>query len=223
MNVGHFALEILKVISHLHGATAYGTIIGILLICGLGIPIPEDVTLLCAGLLASADSITLPGALAAGLTGVIAGDAFLFLMGRRYGKRVFGLPGLRNVFTAERVAAAEARIRQNGPFICFVARFLPGLRSPVFAMAGALGVKRRVFFMLDGTAAMISVPIWVYLGFLFGSNLDEAVQRAEHIQKYIFGGLGVLIILYVGFRLWRRRRREKMRKEVLQPIELPKI
>ena len=90
-------------------------------------------------------------------------------------------------------------------------------------MAGALGVKRRVFFMLDGTAVMISVPIWVYLGFLFGSNLDEAVQRAEHIQKYIFGGLGVLIILYVGFRLWRRRRREKMRKVVLQPIELPKI
>lgn len=206
MNPGRLAAEIFTAVSHLQGAAAYGTIVGILIICGLGIPIPEDITLLSAGLLAAAGRITLLGALVAGFLGVLAGDAFLFFMGRKFGKKVFGLPGFRRIFTAERVAAAEARIRRNGPFICFVARFLPGLRSPVFAMAGALGVKRRVFFMLDGFAALISVPVWVYLGFWFGSNLDEALKRAEHIQAYIFSGIVLLVVGYLLFRRWRKKR-----------------
>ena len=207
MNPGRIALQIFHLVANLQGVPAYCTIVGILVICGLGVPIPEDLTLLCAGLLASAESITVPGALVAGFVGVMIGDAFLFFMGRRYGKKVFGLPGLRRIFTPERVIAAEQRIRSNGPFICFIARFLPGLRSPVFAMAGALGVKRSVFFMLDGVAALISVPVWVFLGYWFGSNMDEAVKKAEHIQGYILSGLAVLIVVYFSFKSWRRRGR----------------
>jgi membrane protein DedA with SNARE-associated domain len=193
-------------LSVLSGPLAYATIVGILFICGLGVPIPEDLTLLAAGLLAANQSISLPGALIAGFVGVMLGDALLFFMGRKFGKRVFALPGLRAFFTEQRVARAEAKIRHNGPFICFIARFLPGLRSPIFAMSGALGVKPMTFFLLDGFAALISVPVWVYLGFWFGNNLDEALARAKHIQVYLFSGLALLVVGYIGYRFWRLRR-----------------
>jgi membrane protein DedA with SNARE-associated domain len=222
MNPGRIALAISHAISHLQGFAAYGTIVGILLICGLGVPIPEDITLLCAGLLAWNESITLPGALISGFIGVVFGDAFLFFMGRRYGKKVFQLPGLRRILTAERVAAAERRIRQNGPFICFIARFLPGLRSPVFAMAGALGVKRRVFFLLDGFAALLSVPLWVYFGYWFGSNLEEAIKKVEHVQKYVLSGLSGLIVMYLIVRILQRRRRER-RAQAASATQLPQL
>lgn len=197
-------------LSVLSGPLAYATIVGILFICGLGVPIPEDLTLLAAGLLAANQSISLTGALIAGFVGVMLGDALLFFMGRRFGKRVFALPGLRSFFTEQRIAKAEAKIRHNGPFICFIARFLPGLRSPIFAMSGALGVKPMTFFMLDGFAALISVPVWVYLGYWFGNNLDEALAKAKHIQVYLFTGLGVLIVSYVAYRFWKIRREKAL-------------
>lgn len=205
MDPSEHLLALFEAVSGLSGLAAYCTIVGILLICSFGVPIPEDITLLTAGLLASAHRISLPGALIAGFGGVLVGDSILFFLGRRYGKRVFALPGLRRLFTPDRVLAAETRIRKNGPFICFIARFLPGLRSPIFAMSGALGVKRSTFLMLDGLAALLSVPLWVYLGHWFGSNFEEAVERAKHVQVYIFTGVGMLIVGYVGFKLWRRR------------------
>jgi membrane protein DedA with SNARE-associated domain len=80
------------------------------------------------------------------------------------------------------------------------------LRSPVFAMAGALGVKPITFFSLDGFAAAISVPVWVYLGYWFGNNIEEAYKRAEHIQMFIFGGLIIVASIYITWRLWKRKK-----------------
>jgi membrane protein DedA with SNARE-associated domain len=202
------ATEIFTYITHLSGAPAYGTIVGVLLICGLGVPIPEDITLLAAGLLASAGSITLPGAFLAGLGGVLGGDAFLFFLGRRFGKKVFQLPGLRKVFIPERLIAAEERIRRFGPLICFIARFLPGLRAAVFAMSGALGVKPYVFFSLDGLAALLSVPLWIMLGYWFGENFDEAIRRAKHLEGLILAVLILGISFLITWKLWQRRRNQ---------------
>lgn len=206
MDPTRFITTLFESLSGLSGPLAYATIVGILFICGLGVPIPEDITLLAAGLLAAHGSISLNGALIAGFLGVLLGDALLFFMGRKFGKKVFALPGLRNLFTDVRIAAAEARIRRNGPFICFIARFLPGLRSPIFAMSGALGVRPITFFLLDGFAALISVPVWVVLGYWFGNNLDDALARVKHVQFYLFSGLAILIVGYIAYRFLKKRR-----------------
>jgi membrane protein DedA with SNARE-associated domain len=223
MNPQQIANGILSFLSQLSGPAAYTTIVGILLICGFGVPIPEDITLLSAGLLASGGAISLPGAFLAGFAGVIVGDATLFFLGRRYGKKVFNLPGLRKIMTPDRIAAAEERIRRNGPFICFIARFLPGLRTPIFAMAGALGVKPHVFLGLDGLAALISVPVWIYLGYWFGSNLEEALKKAEHIQMFILAGLVIGVSFYLTWGLWRRRRRRAAAAALESVVTTPSV
>jgi membrane protein DedA with SNARE-associated domain len=209
MDSSHLASEFFDAVSRLPSPVVYCTIVGILLACGLGLPIPEDITLLTAGLLASAERISLPGAMIAGFAGVLIGDTFLFFLGRRYGKSVFRLPGFRKIFTPDRISAAEARIRKNGPFICFIARFLPGFRSAIFAMSGALGVRFTTFLALDGLAALLSVPLWVYVGYWFGENFEDALgaalQTSERLQVYIFSGIGVLIVSYVAYKLWRRK------------------
>jgi membrane protein DedA with SNARE-associated domain len=206
MNPQMIATEIFAYISQLSGPAAYATIVSILLICGFGVPIPEDVTLLAAGLLAYEGRISLIGALIACFSGVIFGDACLFFLGRKFGKRIFKLPGLRRVFSPEHIASAEEKIRKNGPLICFAARFFPGLRAPIFAMAGTMGVRPIIFFALDGFAALISVPIWVNLGYWFGSNIGEALHKAKHIQGYIFSGLVTAAIAYAVWLYWKRRK-----------------
>ena len=194
-------------ISQLEGFPAYSAIVGLLLICGLGVPLPEDITLIAAGMLASLGSITMPGAMLAGFLGVLAGDAFLYTVGRVYGRKAFQLPIIRSILTPRRVALAERKMLRNSHFICFTARFLPGLRSPIFLLSGIMGVRPLVFYGLDGFAAAISVPLWVYVGFWLGENLDEALHVAEKIQLSLAGGILVAIVSYIGWRRWRKNRR----------------
>jgi membrane protein DedA with SNARE-associated domain len=211
MDLSQLASDFLEVVSRLPSPVVYCTIVGILLICGLGVPVPEDITLLVAGLLAASGKISLTGGMIAGFVGVLSGDMILFLLGRKLGKRVFSLPGLRRIFTPPRIEAAERRIRANGPFICFIARFLPGLRSAIFATSGALGVRLSTFLLLDGLAALLSVPLWVYVGYWFGTNFEDALggalAKAETLQIYLFSGLGIVILGYVAYKLWCRRRK----------------
>jgi len=194
-------------LSQLDGATAYSAIVGLLLICGLGVPLPEDITLIAAGILASLGSITLWGAMLAGFLGVLAGDAFLYTVGRVYGRKAFQLPLLRSIMTPKRVALAERKIIRNSHFICFTARFLPGLRSPIFLMSGIMGVRPLVFYGLDGFAALISVPLWVYIGYWVGENLDEAMKIAERVQLSLGAAVLLLVAGYIGMRRWRKNRR----------------
>lgn len=194
-------------LSQLDGATAYSAIVGLLLICGLGVPLPEDITLLAAGVLASVGSITLWGGMIAGFFGVMMGDAFLYSVGRIYGRKAFQLPVIRTIMTPSRVAKAERKIIRNSHFICFVARFLPGLRSPIFLMSGIMGVRPVVFYGLDGLAALISVPFWVYIGYLVGENIDDALRMAERAQLSVGAVVLVLVAAYFGWRRWRKNRR----------------
>lgn len=196
-----FAHSLIDILSNLDGFTAYGAIVGLLLVCGLGVPLPEDITLISAGILAAVGSVTLPGAIAAGFFGVIVGDAFMFTLGRVYGRRAFKLPLIRNIMTPKRIGLAERKVIRNSKFICFTARFLPGLRSPIFLTSGILGVRPVTFFLLDGFAAMISVPLWILAGRWFGENLEDALKFAERAQLLVL----VVILTLIGTYVWYRR------------------
>ena len=202
----NFSYELITFLSGFSGLTAYAAILFVLLICGLGVPIPEDITLVAAGILAALGKISLTGAMIAGFVGVLIGDAFLFFIGRRYGYRVFTLPVFKTIFTEKRILMARKKIISNSRFICFTARFLPGLRAPIYLTAGIMGVRPIVFLTLDGLAALISVPVWVYLGWHFGNNLDEALAYAMSAQKYIILTIASLVAIYVAWKFYQRRK-----------------
>jgi len=198
-----FSLSLIAFLTSFSSWEAYAVILGVLLACGFGLPLPEDITLVSAGVLSALGTISLPGALLVGFTGVLAGDSILFFLGRKFGHKVFKLPGFKRVFTEHRIRLAEQKVVTNSKFICFTARFLPGLRAPVFLTAGLLGVRPLVFFVLDGMAALISVPTWIVVGWYFGHNIHSALAAVKEVEGYILAGLVVLIVGYV---IWKRHR-----------------
>jgi membrane protein DedA with SNARE-associated domain len=195
MEASALASYLIEFLQGFDGFTAYTVILGLLLICGLGVPIPEDITLIGAGILAALGAISLPGALVAGLFGVLIGDAILFTLGRKYGRRAFELPGFRRIFTPHRVALAEKKIINNSQFICFTARFLPGLRAPIYLTAGVMGVKPSTFYLLDGIAALLSVHV----------DIDTGLEYAKKAQGVIVLAVIVLIVGYIVYRRYRRK------------------
>lgn len=190
----------------LQGIHAYIVILAILFACGIGVPIPEDITLIAAGVLASQGSISLVGGIIAGFVGVLVGDVILFFIGRKFGRKAFQWPGFRRVFTPERILTSEQKIRENAFAICFWARFAPGLRAPTYLTAGVMGVRFRTFFFADSLAAVWSAPMWVYVGYFFGTNLDDAVKFARRFNVALI----VVLVIAVAFFLYRRRRRKTL-------------
>lgn len=197
--------QILERLSNVSGFEAYLIILGVLFVCGMGVPIPEDITLITAGILAGQGKISFTGALIAGLIGVMIGDTILFLVGQRFGRRVFKWPMFRRFFTEERIAKAELQIKEHAKKICFTARFMPGLRAAVFLTAGIMKVPFRTFFFQDGFAALISVPIWIYLGFWFAENIDHALKIAKDINAVI---IALLVAGVIGFFYFQKKKKK---------------
>src|SRR5690606_27885433 len=104
------AYTLLAFFTGLAGWQAYVIIILVLLACGFGLPIPEDITLIAAGILAGTGKISVMGAYLVGFFGVLAGDTILFSIGKKYGRRAFTWPVFRKIFTPKVIAKAEKRI-----------------------------------------------------------------------------------------------------------------
>ena len=117
-----------------------------------------------------------------------------------------GLPDMRADFGFGQVCATLANVhRREGQDAYQADDFMPGLRTPLFFATGSYHVPFWKFFMLDGIAALISVPLWVYVGFLFGENLEELEQVMRNAQVGIYAGLGLIIVLFAGAYVLKKR------------------
>lgn len=166
-----------------YGITPYFLIFGILLLCGLGLPIPEDITLFAAGVMAYYGVSDLYWMIAVSMLGVILGDSIVFFLGAKYGRRLTKKWFFHKLLPDERLEAVRVKFKERGEKLLFAARFMPGLRAPIFFSAGVLHVPYRRFILYDGTAALISVPLIVGAVYKFGDQLESVIrfiQRLEH-------------------------------------------
>ena len=188
-----------------YGTHSYIVILGVLLACGFGLPLPEDITLVAAGILAARDIIDFNTTVALCMFGVLLGDGIIFGLGSRYGTKLRTTKFFSLILPERRDAAVKAIFEKYGDKVIFMARFMPGLRTPLFFAAGSYHISVWKFLALDGLAAVLSVPLWVYVGFLFGANLEELEKVVRKAQFGIYAGLAVLVLLFVGAYLVKKR------------------
>lgn len=187
------------------GLFIYATAFFILLACGFGFPMPEDVVLLTLGVLSYSGEVELGTSIAVAMLGVLIGDSTIFFIGRYYGEKVLRIPGFRRVFTPARVDRVRAAFRRGGNIYLFFARFTPGLRSVTFWTAGLVGVPFRTFFLMDGTAALISVPLFTYLGYWMGEAFDQYLDQVRDFAFWLGLAGFVVIALYTWSHIRRQR------------------
>lgn len=181
----------------------YAAVFLLLLGAGVGLPFPEEVTQLTAGFLAHQGTLAVVPALLTTWTGILAGDFLLFRLGRRHGVRVLSSRCVQRIFTPERRRFVERHFRDHEFLTIAAARHASGLRLPVFATAGAMGVRTSTFLLADGLSALVSVPIVFSLGYLFSSQL-QAVRHRLHEAELV--GLALLLAFGLAWSVVRRRR-----------------
>ena len=178
----------------------YWAVLFVLIICGFGVPIPEDITLVSGGVIAGLypESVNSHLMLLVSMIGVLVGDSCMYWLGRIYGTRILRFRPMRKIVTLKRLKMVRDKFAQYGNRVLFVARFLPGLRAPIYMVPG---ITRRVsytrFVLIDFCAAIISVPIWVYLGEFGAKNLHwlhEQIQKGQMVIYVLIGLLGLFLV-----------------------------
>ncbi|WP_257449915.1 DedA family protein [Archangium lipolyticum] len=193
-----------NLLGNTHGFLAYAAVFGVLVACGLGVPLPEDISLILGGFLAHKGAASLSMMMLIGFAGILVGDSLIFLAGRRLGSQVGRSPSgfFARVVTPEKRARVEGMFALHGQKIVMIARFLPGVRAVTYFTAGSAGMSYWRFIFWDGLAALLSAPFFVWLGFHFGDKLDYGIELLKDGQLVVFGGLAVVGLVFF---LWRKR------------------
>jgi membrane protein DedA with SNARE-associated domain len=183
----------------------YAKLAGLLLLCGLGLPIPEDISLIAGGYLAHLGTVDLHRIFLVCFLAVLGGDSLAFGLGRGFGTKLLASRFTHRYFTPRRQRRVRAYFRTYGSKVVFVARFLPGLRFSIFLSAGMLHVRPHVFLVYDAMAALLSVPFLVYSAWFFGDQIDSVIKWTRRSEYGILALVGV-VALYLAIKLYRKRK-----------------
>jgi membrane protein DedA with SNARE-associated domain len=175
-----------------------------LLLCGLGLPVPEDIVLVAAGALGEVDGRSWIEVSALMYAGVMTGDSTIFLAGRFFGGKLRAARWFQRYFSEKKQAKVENLFDRYHSWVLFIGRFLPGLRAPIFFTAGSTRVKFLKFFLFDGLAALVSVPFFVWLGHWLWAKfsddiaaLDRALSRTHNYSMMVAAVIALLALLFI--------------------------
>ncbi|MBF0359830.1 MAG: DedA family protein [Oligoflexia bacterium] len=207
MDINKFNQNVTFLLS-LNPISVYFVLFGILILCGFGLPVPEDIILITGGYLAYEDLLNEHVMCVLGLAGVLIGDSTMFLLGRRFGPLVLENKYISKIITKDKISKAQKYLSKYGNKIFFIARFLPGLRSPIFFTGGTLKIPFYVFFMYDSFAALISVPVWVYAAFYGGEYIYKVITWGRDAQMLVL----FIIICFVSYKVYTIYKKQKKKK-----------
>jgi len=172
---------------------------------GIGLPLPEDVTLLTAGVLAHQHVFRLRDVIVIGFVAVVCADWMIYLAGRRYGRGIVTLPVLARLFAAARLDAVQGAIERHGTRAVFAARFVLGFRMATFLAAGTFRLPAHRFALAEAAGTAIFVPAMATLGFLFSDQAERLLRDVGRVEHWlILVGL-LALALYLALRAWMGR------------------
>jgi membrane protein DedA with SNARE-associated domain len=173
----------------------------------LGIPLPGEIALVSAALLASRHTLDINpvGVGAAATIGAIVGDTIGYSIGHRYGMSLFERLGRRfpKHFGPGHVALAKQFFTRWGMWAVFFGRFIALLRIFAGPLAGALKMPYSHFLAANASGGLIwaggTTAVVYYLG----------LAAEKWLSRFSWVGLLAAIVIGVIFTLVMRERTSK--------------
>ena len=167
--------------------------------------LPGDSLLFAAGILVAAHALVLPLWLVvlAAATAAVVGDQVGYLVGRRFGPRLF-TPS-RRLLNVRHARRAEAFFARFGPSAVVLARFVPVVRGFTPAVAGLARMPRRRFTAFNVLGGLG----WVTLMIVGGYYTGGIALVAHHVELVALGMAVVGALPAVA--VWLRRKSRSLR------------
>jgi len=192
----------------------YGFLLMLMTASSFGLPVPEEFTLVTVGFLAytaqnqvplSPDAINMYTLATVSFLAVLASDILVYSIGRFNGEKLKKTKFFKKKIKQERYDKINSLFQKYSGFAIFGFRFMPGVRFPGHLTCGMSGVPFRKFLLIDGLAALVSVPTQVLLVAIYGKIILSTIDK----YKYIV--MGTMFALFVGFILFKMYQYKKNR------------
>lgn len=176
----------------------YVAMFGILFVSAMGVPIPEEPLLIASGLSVGWGNSQYHLAVLACLAGILAGDMWVYFLGRRGGRWFLGTRLGSWVFSEKRQHRIERLYEKHGAKTVFLGRFIPAVRFGVFFFAGRHRMPIRKFLGLNALGAMVYAPLWIWLSALAGERFSRSPAAQKTAEAWVQQGSMILIGLVVA-------------------------
>ena len=173
----------------------------------LGVPIPEEMPIVAAGILSHEGLarwwLALPCAswACSPATWCSTGP------GRRWGARVLDWRVVSWVLTPPRAERLTAAYREHAMKTVAMARHVAGLRAAAFLTAGIARVPFWKFILADAGGALVSVPLAFGLAYFFTDQIGAVLADVHRVERWL--ALAALVGLAAGLVVyavrWNRR------------------
>ena len=184
-----------QIVAHL----GYVGIALILILGGLGLPIPEEAPVILAAVLSRNGKLLAPLAVATCLLGVLAGDFVVYFLGYFYGEKVLSLPLTRRLLTRAREAQIKGYFHRHGFKILVLGRFAAGFRTAAYLTAGILKLPPLKLLLIDLLAASLSTFLMFGLGFIFAHQIQSGIRE---MQQWFTLALGAGLAIWLSYRFY---------------------
>lgn len=172
----------------------------------LGLPVPVGPVALVVGARVALAGTGLLPPVAAIVAATLIGNAVWFAAGRWYGAGVLRLL-CRFSLTADTCASRTAgAFGRWGWSVIVVGRFIPGVSLVAPPLAGALGMGWGKFLLLTAAGAALYGVVLIGAGLLLRAEIEAVLRLLDEFGWHALGGIAGLLVLYVAWRWWRRRR-----------------
>lgn len=194
----------------------YAALIGMMLLSSIGLPLPEEVTLVSVGILAfmganpqhfpppyeGAPYVNVHTAAIVAFCAVLFSDTLIYTIGRIFGRKILYHPRVNKMFPEHMMRKVEIWTHKYGAYACGIFRFTPGIRFPGHLACGIMKFPIWKFLVIDGFAALISVPTQIYLLAHYG---EPILMKLRQFKIVFFSILGLLILYFVIKKIRERR------------------
>jgi len=181
----------------------YGGIFICVFIGNLGIPIPEELVLLVAGVLVGRKALDLGTLYVVAILSAVTGDTCGFLVGRTGGQQLFEWLATRFPFIRRRYQYLQSFFRAHGNRAVFLARFLMGARFMAGPMAGAAGMRFWNFLGWNLLGACVWCSVIITLGYFVGNQLDRVFHLVQKAGRWMAAAAFIAVVTI--WLLWRRK------------------
>ena len=171
-------------------------------------PIPSEVILPLSGSLSASGTFNVFLALIAATLGSLGGASMLYGLGRWGGETRIGdwLDRYGKWFLLSRSDLLNSRVwfSRHGNYAVLVARVIPGMRSFVSVPAGLALMPYGRFLVFTAIGSALWNGALIGAGYFLGKNWDQVEGWIAPIGPIVYGFIALLILTFVGRRLWSK-------------------
>jgi membrane protein DedA with SNARE-associated domain len=177
----------------------------LLLLGGVGLPFPEDATLILCGFFISTGVVKPIPVLITVYVGLLIADLSLHFIGKKYGRQVVTHRRFHKLISPERLSFLEEKFNRKGILIILLGRHVAGLRAQIFLVSGIMRMPALKFLITDAVSSLFTMALMIGAGYWGGNSIKfirQGIVKIEHIAILV---VIVFILFYSAFRYLKPR------------------